>query len=237
MNALTSLVATSAFANLGTSISKGIVTLSTTVQVFLVTVVKDVPSWKDPTPVTVIMVSCWTPVITEHVWTLMNVAQDNMTARGCNSASIALVALTVSVHLATSEIDSPAWTLMNVRQEITTAQIMVWNVRTRRADLNVTVQEGYAKGLTDELCADIDECAGNNGGCTHICENEIGSYICKGESGKQNNYGCENFFSTYYSILYSKLPIQNSIVLPKMELILLCNLCRVMICLLACLID
>ena len=28
------------------------------------------------------------------------------------------------------------------------------------------------------LCLDVDECATNDGGCLHGCENTIGSFVC-----------------------------------------------------------
>ena len=140
-NASTSSVAMNVFANRGISPTEDGVTLSRTAQATLVTAARGVPSWKKVTPAIVTMVSCWTQMMEKHVWTLMSVTPDNMTARGCSSASIALVALTVSVHLATSEMDSPASTLMNVRQEITSAQVSLRFMSEDTRWVDVAVQE------------------------------------------------------------------------------------------------
>jgi uncharacterized protein (TIGR03382 family) len=41
-----------------------------------------------------------------------------------------------------------------------------------------TVESGYTCGGTPSSCADIDECATNNGGCAQTCTNSAGSYTC-----------------------------------------------------------
>jgi uncharacterized protein (TIGR03382 family) len=41
-----------------------------------------------------------------------------------------------------------------------------------------TVESGYTCGGTPSSCADIDECATDNGGCAQTCTNSAGSYTC-----------------------------------------------------------
>lgn len=43
------------------------------------------------------------------------------------------------------------------------------------------------------ICTDIDECAGDIDGCTQICMNEIGSYLCSCDVGYRlgsDGHGC-----------------------------------------------
>ena len=49
---------------------------------------------------------------------------------------------------------------------------------------------------------DVDECKTSNGGCNHICNNTVGSYICSchdGYSLVNNNLNCEG---VHYNSLF-----------------------------------
>lgn len=43
--------------------------------------------------------------------------------------------------------------------------------------------EGYITADNETRCADIDECAVNNGGCSQNCVNMDGSYMCECSEG------------------------------------------------------
>ncbi|HEY0252997.1 MAG TPA: MYXO-CTERM sorting domain-containing protein [Kofleriaceae bacterium] len=45
------------------------------------------------------------------------------------------------------------------------------------------VESGYTCSGAPSTCADIDECAANNGGCTQLCTNSAGSYACSCDAG------------------------------------------------------
>ena len=55
---------------------------------------------------------------------------------------------------------------------------------------------GFAKLLENSVvCEDIDECAEQNGGCDHFCENSVGSHVCTCRPGfeiSRNGRSCFN---------------------------------------------
>ena len=57
------------------------------------------------------------------------------------------------------------------------------------------------------FCLDIDECAVQNGGCSHDCENTPGSYECECPDAElslaEDNHTCEGKHRTYLSLIYS----------------------------------
>ena len=51
---------------------------------------------------------------------------------------------------------------------------------------------------------DIDECSTNNGGCDHICNNQIASYDCECRNGYilgQDLHDCIGKHESYYLVL------------------------------------
>ena len=54
-------------------------------------------------------------------------------------------------------------------------------------------QSGYELSSDNHTSIDTDECANNNGGCQHICQNIDGSYTCLCLAGHElvgNNHNC-----------------------------------------------
>jgi len=55
----------------------------------------------------------------------------------------------------------------------------------------------WIKSLYEVICgnySDVDECVKSNGGCQHVCKNEVGSYQCLCHSGHllgTDEYNCE----------------------------------------------
>ena len=51
------------------------------------------------------------------------------------------------------------------------------------ASFRCECDEGYVSADNETRCADIDECAVNNGGCSQICVNGEGGYMCECSEG------------------------------------------------------
>ena len=65
------------------------------------------------------------------------------------------------------------------------------------------------------LCADINECSTNNGGCQHECVNTAGSYECQCRSGFQllsNRRSCTGERASPYVYIVSVIPCLRSLV-------------------------
>lgn len=62
--------------------------------------------------------------------------------------------------------------------------------------------EGYVSADNETRCRDIDECAVNNGGCSQICVNTDGGYMCEcnpGYNATDSEYVSEFFVSELFS--------------------------------------
>ena len=64
--------------------------------------------------------------------------------------------------------------------------------------------------LVNTIAIDIDECLTNNGGCSHICTNVVGSYYCKclpGYTLEADNHDCvkSKYVAMYINAIYHKI--------------------------------
>jgi len=63
---------------------------------------------------------------------------------------------------------------------------------------------GLPQPLNGTECEDSNECAVNNGGCEHVCQDTVGSYVCSCDPGyalSDNQFSCEGQIFSIDSII------------------------------------